>query len=50
MGGQRALLAPNALDERNLAAMQRAQEQFCLLTPGDPLPRVSDKAVIAKTD
>jgi len=24
MGGQRALLAPNAPDERNLAAMQRA--------------------------
>lgn len=49
LADQRALLAPDGPLQRNLAAVQRVQEQLGLLTPGAPLPSVSDVAVIAAT-
>jgi len=44
---QRSLLAPDGPLRRNLAAVQRVQEQLGLLTRGALLPSVSDAAVTA---
>ena len=44
---QRAMLLPGGLLQRNLQAVHRVQEHLGLLTPGSPLPSVSDAAVTA---
>ena len=44
---QHAMLLPGGLLQRNLKAVQRVQAQLGLLTPGSPLPSVSDAAVTA---